>query len=226
VISLDWFGSFGLTPLGFILMSAVSGLAGPGAIIALAAGLLAARSGKFATAVVAGAAASATRPTGIAVALALASVPTPRRLLAALLAIGGLAAFALWCARTYGDALAFVHIQATHGRVLSLLGPLRALFSLSVDPDYYVVTVAAIAAAVLMVRRTPPWVWLTAWLLLLLPLATGTMHAMVRYQPNNVPLLCGTAAILHGRRFWLVIALSLALMCVEALLYGQGHAHY
>jgi hypothetical protein len=39
VISLDWFGSFGLTPLGFILMSAVSGLAAPGTIIALAAGI-------------------------------------------------------------------------------------------------------------------------------------------------------------------------------------------
>jgi hypothetical protein len=39
VVSLDWFGSFGLTPVGFILMSAVSGLAAPGTIIAVAAGI-------------------------------------------------------------------------------------------------------------------------------------------------------------------------------------------
>jgi hypothetical protein len=51
------------------------------------------------------------------------------------------------------------------------------------------------------------------------------MQAMVRYQSNNVPLICGAAAVLRGRWFWLATALSLALMCVEALLYGQGHAH-
>jgi hypothetical protein len=160
------------------------------------------------------------------VALALASIPRPRRLAAAALAMAGMAAFAVWCAREYGDALAFVHIQATHKRVLSPLGPVRALFAFSVDPDYYLVTVAAIAVAVAMVRRTPAWTWLTAWFLLLLPLATGTMQAMVRYQSNNVPLICGAAAVVHGRWFWRATALSLALMCVEALLYGQGHAHH
>src|SRR4051812_14564218 len=37
VISLDWFGSFGLTPVGLLLVGAVSGLAAPGTIIALGA---------------------------------------------------------------------------------------------------------------------------------------------------------------------------------------------
>src|SRR6266487_1557308 len=37
VISLDWFGSFGLTPFGLLLVGAVSGLAPPGTIIALGA---------------------------------------------------------------------------------------------------------------------------------------------------------------------------------------------
>lgn len=37
VISLDWFGSFGLTPVGLMLVGAVSGLAAPGTIIALGA---------------------------------------------------------------------------------------------------------------------------------------------------------------------------------------------
>jgi len=193
---------------------------------ALAAGLLAARSGALATAVAAGAAASATRPTGLAVAVALASVPRPRRLFAAALATAGLAAYALWCGREYGDALAFVHVQATHKRVLTLFGPVRAVFAFDVDPDYYLATIAAVAVAVLMVRRTPIWAWLSAWFLLLLPLATGTLQAMVRYQSNNLPLICGVPALLRGRWFWRTAGISLALMCVEALLYGQGHAHH
>jgi MFS family permease len=39
VISLDWFGSFGLTPVGLVLVGAISGLAAPGTIIALGAGI-------------------------------------------------------------------------------------------------------------------------------------------------------------------------------------------
>jgi MFS family permease len=37
VISLDWFGSFGLTPIGLVVVGAISGLAAPGTIIALGA---------------------------------------------------------------------------------------------------------------------------------------------------------------------------------------------
>jgi MFS family permease len=37
VVSLDWFGSLGLTPFGLLLVGAISGLAAPGTIIALGA---------------------------------------------------------------------------------------------------------------------------------------------------------------------------------------------
>jgi hypothetical protein len=193
---------------------------------ALAAGLLAARSGHLAAAALAGAAASGTRPAGLAVSVALASVPRPPRLMAALLATAGTMAFALWCGSQYGDALAFVHIQAEHHRVLSILGPFRALFGFDVDPDYYLVTLVCIAVAILMVRRTPAWAWLSAWFLLLLPLGTGTMKAMIRYQSTNLPLLCGVPTVLRGRWFWRAVLCSLALMCLEAALYGRGQAHY
>jgi hypothetical protein len=66
----------------------------------------------------------------------------------------------------------------------------------------------------------------SAWFLLLLPLATGTMKAMIRYQSANLPLLCGVPAVVRGRWFWRAVAASLALMCLEAALYGRGHAHY
>jgi MFS family permease len=39
VVSLDWFGSLGLTPFGLLLVGAVSGYAPPGTIIAIGAGL-------------------------------------------------------------------------------------------------------------------------------------------------------------------------------------------
>jgi MFS family permease len=39
VVSLDWFGSLGLTPFGLLLMGAISDLAEPGTIIALAAAI-------------------------------------------------------------------------------------------------------------------------------------------------------------------------------------------
>ena len=39
VVSLDYFGSFGLMPVGLALAAAVSGLAGAGAIIATGAGI-------------------------------------------------------------------------------------------------------------------------------------------------------------------------------------------
>jgi hypothetical protein len=57
-------------------------------------------------------------------------------------------------------------------------------------------------------------------------LSSGTLQAMVRYQSSNLPLLCGVPLLLRGRWFWRAVLLSLILMCVEAVLYGQGHAHH
>jgi len=37
VISLDWFGSFGLAPIGLLVVGAISGIAAPGTIIAAGA---------------------------------------------------------------------------------------------------------------------------------------------------------------------------------------------
>ena len=220
------------------LRSALLFLAAPGAnflsypysealfALALAVGLLAARRERLAVAAAAGIAASSTRAPGLAVAVALATSPGARRLLAAAVAILGTAAFALWCARVYGDPLAFIQVQASHKRVLSVMGPLRALFGFDADPDYYLVTLACIAAACAMVRRTPAWMWVSAWFMLLLPLATGTIQAMIRYQSTNLPLLCGVPMILRGRRYWGTLLASLLLMGLQAVLYGQGQPHF
>jgi Mannosyltransferase (PIG-V) len=195
--------------------------------LALAAGLAAIKSERLGTAALAGAAASATRSPGVALALALVG-QSPRRLrnwAAAAGALAGVIAFMVWCQGRYGDALAFAHIQGYHRRHLSLLGPLVAFLAFDTDPDYYLVTIACLFVAVKMVRRTPAWQWITAWFLLLLPLATGTLQAMIRYQAVNLPLLCGAATLFPARTFRWLLAACLVLMLFEAFLFGKGIGH-
>ena len=124
------------------------------------------------------------------------------------------------------DALAFVHLQSFHGRHLSPLGPFKAFFAFDVDPDYYLVSIAALYAAARLIRRTPAWQWVTAWFLVLLPMSTGTLAAMIRYQAANVPLLAGVPLLVQGRRFWLLAGACCALMAFEAFLFGKGIGHY
>jgi len=199
----------------------------------LAAVLLLVRSGRFLLAALPAAAASATRSPGVAGAVALfaqgllacTGTARARALVAGALSLAGLAAFMAWCQVAQGDALAFVHMQALHHRELSLLGPVRAFFAFETDPDYYLVTVACLYLLVRMVRRTPPWAWVTAAFLLLLPLATGTLTAMIRYQAANVPLVYGVPLVVRGRKFWIATACCFALMAFEAFLFGKGIGH-
>jgi hypothetical protein len=66
----------------------------------------------------------------------------------------------------------------------------------------------------------------TAAFLVLLPMSTGTLQAMIRYQAANVPLICGVPLLAHGRRFSIVAGACCALMCFEAFLYGKGIGHF
>jgi hypothetical protein len=100
-----------------------------------------------------------------------------------------------------------------------------AFLAFDTDPDYYLVTIACLFVAVKMVRRTPACQWITAWFLLLLPLATGTLQAMIRYQAVNLPLLCGAATLFPARTFRWLLAACLVLMVFEAFLFGKGIGH-
>ena len=200
---------------------------------ALAASLLLLLRERYLFAGLAGAVASATRSPGVAAALALGTqallaVRTSARLRAlggAALALGGVGAFMAWCHFAQGDALAFVHLQAFHGRHLSLLGPVRAFFAFDCDPDYYLVSMAALFLAARLVRRAPAWQWVCAGFLVLLPMSTGTLQAMIRYQAANVPLVAGVPLLYRGRTFWRIAAACCAWMCFEAFLYGKGIGH-
>jgi len=101
----------------------------------------------------------------------------------------------------------------------------RAFLAFDTEPDYYLVTIASIYVAARMIRRTPAWAWATAGFLVLFPLATGTLNAMIRYQAANVPLLCGVPLLLRGRRFWWLALACAALMAFEAYLFGKGIGH-
>lgn len=184
----------------------------------------------------AAAAACATRSAGVALIVALLwegadrlrrSTRSPGAWFgAAALAAGGLATYCAFCSQRYGHPFYWVRSQASFGRVFTLTGPLRALFGFNVDPDYYLVTIACIVVTVLLARRRLDASIAAGFVLLVLPMASGTLKAMIRYQTVNVPLFCGVAEILRGRWFAWTIAASTALMAVEAFLYGRGLAHY
>jgi hypothetical protein len=200
----------------------------------LVAGLGAALNGRIVWASLFGALASASRPTGLVVALALVLRAWQHRrsarelfvnITAGVVACAGVAAFALFCHHQYGDALYFSHIQSAWGRHMSLIGPIKALAAFQFDPDYYVVSLAAIAGAVWMWRRSPPMLTATAWFLLLVPLSTGSLKSMIRFQGANVPLLAGVAPRLGRRSRGVTIAASLVLLAYETYKYSSGFDH-
>jgi Gpi18-like mannosyltransferase len=204
-------------------------------VLLVSLGLLAVSLERPLLAVIPGALATATRSAGVVIPLALlvAAWKARRdldamalRLVAAVAAFGGLLGFALFCSVHFHDPLAFAHIQSHFARSLHLTGPFRALINLTVDPDYFVITLAAIAICIWMIRSSPGWLSLSAWFLLLLPMATGTLKAMIRFQAANVPLLTGTARWCNGKRFRVLLFLAVVTMAFEAVLYGAGVGHY
>ena len=67
---------------------------------------------------------------------------------------------------------------------------------------------------------------LAASFLVVLPLMTGTLKAMIRYQSANGFIHAFAARLLRGRKFTAITATSLAMMAMEAFLYSRGDAHY
>jgi len=180
-----------------------------------------------------GALASATRSACVVVFVALVWQAWMRRrergalvgnAAAALCSLSGLAAFAVFCFREYGDPLLFVHTQARFGRAFSLIGPVKALLRFDVDPDYYLVTAAALVAVVALWRRLRGVEPVVAGFLLALPLFTGTMKAMIRYQTVNVGLVAGVPRV-APRVVGGVVAGCGILLIVETVLFGMGIGH-
>lgn len=204
-------------------------------VLLVGLGLLAVALDRPLLAVVPGALATATRSAGVVIPFALLirawkarrdPGAAALRLVSAVAALAGLVGFAAFCSAHFHDPLAFAHIQGRFGRAFSWTGPFAALVNFTVDPDYFAITIAAIATCVWMIRFSPAWLSLSAWFLLLLPMATGTLKGMIRFQAANVPLLTGAARWCKGRRFTVLLLLAVIMMSFEAVLYGAGVGHY
>ena len=190
--------------------------------------LCAAAEGRIWLGASAGALLTACRPQGVVASLVLgveALRSRGRRRwawgLAAVIALAGLAAYAAGCWLRYGDPLYFSHVQRAWGRSVSPLGPLRALFGFHSDVDTYLVALGAIALGTWMLRKQPLRVVLGAWFLILLPLSTGSLKSMVRFESANVPLLAG-GSTLPRKVLRAVVAVSLLLLAYEAFRFGAG----
>jgi hypothetical protein len=146
---------------------------------------------------------------------------------AAMLSAGGLVSYALYCESHFSDPLYFTHVQSYWGRGLSVLGPVRALLAFNVDPDSYLVVLAALALAVALLVRRRVGVELLAgaWGLLLLPLMTGTLKSIIRFQSVNLPLFVGVGRLLPRKWMGPVLLGSLMMMAYEAFRYGAGYAN-
>jgi len=200
----------------------------------VAAGLLAIVRDRPLLAGLFGGLASATRPTGLVIAFVLmvraVQLARTRRPMiayaaATVLSTAGLLAFAALCQSRYGDPLYFSHVQAEWGRHMSVFGPVRALTAFAFDPDYYAVTLAALAGAAWMLWRAPLTLSSAAWFLILVPLSTGSLKSMIRFQGANVPLLAGAAPHLRGRWWVFTLTVSLMLLAYETYEYSAGIAH-
>lgn len=178
--------------------------------------------------------ATATRAAGVVLTLLLAVSAwnrradlraCARRTIAALGSLSGIGAFSFYCWRRYGDALVFVHIQHRWGRRMSMTGPWRAFFGFNVDPDYYLITIGALALAIWMIRNMRARECLAAWLLLLLPLITGSLKSMIRFQSANPPLVAA-AGRFPTAQFRGLLIFSTLMMLLEAFLFSAGFPHY
>ena len=78
----------------------------------------------------------------------------------------------------------------------------------------------------MMRKRFPLRDTAAAWFLLFLPMMTGTLKAMIRYQATNITIFVAAGRLATRRLFQPILFASLALMCFEMFLFSRGHAHY
>jgi hypothetical protein len=184
-----------------------------------------------------GALCTATRSAGVVVCVVMAVAAwqhrkTPLRaaqwLGAAAASTAGLICYAAFCHRQYGDALYFSTVMSQWNRHFSPLGPFRALLGFNIDPDYYAVTIAALVVAGRMAltrKRENLQQIAGAWVLVMLPLSTGIMKGIIRYQTVNLPFVAGAGRWIGRRGLGLIIAVCLILMAYESYRFGAGYGN-
>jgi hypothetical protein len=160
-------------------------------------------------------------------------------LLAAGFVLVGLLSYMAYLGRTFGDPLAFIHVQATWGRDLSPggVGQLlnRTLSDLNIGAlgqgqintvvlfDVLATLIFALLVMAVVFRLRLAYAVFTV-LTFLVPLSTGTTGSMTRYILMLIP--CFLLLALWGRRQWvdrLVVGVSLPLLAYFAILFSHWY---
>lgn len=202
--------------------------------------IVAGRRGRWAAAGLLGALAGLTRPFGVLVLIPLAIEAYQQRherrrwqLLGSLAAVPlGLAGYMLFLSRTFGDPLAFLHVQTEwHRGVMAPWETFGRFFSapLTITSGHhslqdlgFALLLIALAAASWRALRPSYAAYATA--LVLVPLCTGSLVSMMRFGIANFPIFLVLALAGRSARFergYLVVAagLSALLMALFAQWY-------
>ena len=158
--------------------------------------------------------------------------------LAAVFACLGLVAYMTYLTNTFGDPLAFIHVQATWGRSTSP-GAITSLFQnikagLNVGPNLWagqidansllnLITLLAFTPLVIAValKMRPTYSWFSV-ITFLIPLSTGTDGSMTRYVLMQLP--CFMLLAYFGRRSWvdrLIVGIFLPLSAYTAIIFSH-----
>jgi hypothetical protein len=167
----------------------------------------------------------------------LASWPA---LLAAAWVPAGLLSYMVYLGSSFGDPLAFIHVQATWGREVSAAGFGQlwgtTLQELNIGPNLLAGQVnTRVVLDVLFTLAFAPLVAAVAWkmrpgyalftgLTFLVPLSTGTTGSMTRYILMLIP--CWLLLAHWGRHPWidrLIVGVGLPLMAYFAVLFSHWY---
>jgi hypothetical protein len=203
-------------------------------LLCSAVALLLYKRGAYVAAGIAAAAASATRPLGIALACALVLAAVVERkgaraVSACAIAFAGIAAFAAFCYFRFGDALAFVHAQTAwrHGAGFDWAGWLGIARGAAGGRagDWFAIGLVALAVLCITVYRTRVGAAGSAYvaIALLTLLAAGTPFSLDRNLYGVLPVIIAGALLF--RRVPLlgygVAIASLAVLAMDAAAFAR-----
>lgn len=152
----------------------------------------------------------------------------------------GLIAYMAYLSKTFGDPLAFIHVQATWGRETSGAGllqivantkktlawgdsPMMGQLNVVVLMDL-IATLAFLPIVIMTAFKLRPAYAVYAALTFLVPLSTGSVGSMSRYILMLIP--CFLLLAVWGKRVWvdrLVVGISLPLLAYFAVLFSHWY---
>lgn len=170
----------------------------------------------------------------------VAALRSWRGVLAAVTVSLGLILYMAYLANTFGDPLAFIHVQATWGRQAPSANPARLVGNivsgLALGPNVWagqinvgellnlLATLGFLPLVVAVALKMRPSYAVYTVLTFLIPMSTGSLGSMTRYILMLFP--CFMLLGLWGRRMWvdrLVLVIALPLMAYFAIIFSHWY---